>query len=110
MSDERVNSAEFDCRRCGACCLTFDVLLTPGEADEFADRAALRSLTVLYNGPFFPPPRFMRREADGKCAALAGGLGDCACTIYEDRPNLCRVFEAGSDDCIEARARLGIVS
>src|SRR5580765_2596141 len=44
-----------------------------------------------------------REEATGCCRALAGPLGDCTCTIYDDRPELCRAFDAGSDDCLEAR-------
>ncbi|MCA9244022.1 MAG: YkgJ family cysteine cluster protein [Phycisphaerales bacterium] len=108
MEHDSRASVELDCRQCGACCLTFDVLLNTGESAAFAARPDLVSLTVLYNGPFFPPPRFMRREADGRCAALSGGLSACHCTIYEDRPTLCREFEAGSADCLAARARLGI--
>lgn len=30
------------------------------------------------------------------------------CTIYETRPDVCRRFEAGSEQCQEARRRLGL--
>ncbi len=33
---------------------------------------------------------------------------DLLCRIYETRPDVCRRFEAGSEQCIEARKRIGI--
>ncbi|MGB0259558.1 MAG: hypothetical protein ACPGES_12975 [Coraliomargarita sp.] len=33
---------------------------------------------------------------------------DQLCKIYEDRPSVCRKFEPGSEQCIEARRRQGI--
>jgi Fe-S-cluster containining protein len=45
--------------------------------------------------------RYMRIRADGSCIALAGGL----CSIYQERPQVCRDFEAGSWQCDSARAR-----
>lgn len=98
----------FDCRKCGACCCEFDVLLDPVDSDRFEAESALVQLTVLYQGRFHPAPRFMRRDERGRCVALSGEPGDCACGIYEQRPELCRAFEAGSDDCLAARAKHGI--
>jgi len=43
------------------------------------------------------------------CTALTGKLGkQVACSIYPERPHLCRQFEAGSPECHEARRTLGI--
>lgn len=103
-------ASAYDCRACGACCFTFDVLLSECDRDRFEKSAALVSLTVLYrpagaSGAW----RFMRREQPAqRCAALAGELRSCYCTIYEDRPDLCREFEAGSEDCLQARRQHGI--
>jgi len=97
-----------DCLACGACCHSFDVWLTPGDEDRFARSRTLRSLTVLNDGPPSLRWTFMRRdEQTGKCVALSGELRRCACTIYEDRPALCREFEAGSADCLEVRRKFG---
>ncbi len=39
-----------------------------------------------------------------RCAALAGELGRRAyCTVYAERPLVCREFQAGSEDCIMVR-------
>lgn len=94
---------EFDCLKCGACCATFDVLLQGDDEDRFERKAELLALTVGYTRLATLPLRFMQRDDAGRCVALSGALGDCRCTIYEHRPALCRAFEAGSDDCREAR-------
>ncbi|MFT7129749.1 MAG: Fe-S-cluster containining protein [Gammaproteobacteria bacterium] len=43
----------------------------------------------------------MTRLADGWCSALDRLTG--LCTIYENRPWICREFEMGSYDCITER-------
>jgi Fe-S-cluster containining protein len=43
------------------------------------------------------------------CAALTGTVANsCQCSIYTARPLVCRLFEAGSPECLEARKLLGI--
>ena len=45
------------------------------------------------------------RVENGQCVALEGTIGECvSCTIYEDRPAVCRTFEMASNDCLRARA------
>lgn len=81
----------------------------PGDEERFARVPRLARLTVLHDGPPSLRWRFLRRDpASGRCDALAGELRKCSCSIYEDRPNLCREFEAGSPDCLEVRRKLGI--
>jgi Fe-S-cluster containining protein len=100
---------EFDCQACGACCRTFDVWLMDTDLDRFERAPHLLSLTVIAPGTAAGQWRFMRREqSTGQCTALEGGLRSCRCTIYEDRPTLCRDFQAGSEDCLDARRRHGI--
>lgn len=48
----------------------------------------------------------MRREDDGWCAAV--DRLTMRCGIYAARPGVCRGFEVGDTDCIEARARDGL--
>ena len=43
----------------------------------------------------------MRRLDDGWCAAL--DRGSMRCTIYDRRPFICRDFEEGGTDCVDAR-------
>ena len=44
-----------------------------------------------------------------RCAALAGDVGvHVACTVYADRPDVCRACIEGDDACQLARARHGM--
>ena len=49
----------------------------------------------------------MRRLSDGWCAAL--DRKTMLCTIYEQRPIICREYEAGDSDCLEQRLQLVVV-
>jgi len=44
----------------------------------------------------------MARLEDGWCAAL--DRDTMMCTIYEQRPLICREFEMGSYDCVDQRS------
>ena len=48
--------------------------------------------------------QLMRRLDDGWCAAL--DRNTMRCTIYENRPQICRDFEMGGDDCLVARLEI----
>lgn len=78
------------CTNCAACCCRLEVLLisetgVPERFIEF-DR---------WGG------RTMARLDDGWCAAL--DRNTMRCTIYEKRPDICRIFEMGSDECLVER-------
>jgi Fe-S-cluster containining protein len=96
---------EYDCTQCGACCRSFpifasdaDALREPAIRNETRHLAEhLQSVNMAYQ--LFPLP-FQTR-----CAFLKD---DELCRIYETRPSVCRRFEAGSEQCIEARRRQGI--
>lgn len=96
----------WDCQSCGACCASLDVWLDEADRERFERSPRLLALTVLRRPGAAAnwDWRFLRRDArTGRCVALAGPLRDCRCTIYADRPHLCRAFEAGSDECRKAR-------
>jgi Fe-S-cluster containining protein len=46
----------------------------------------------------------MRRLEDGWCVAL--DRQSMLCTIYEQRPFICREYQAGDYDCLEQRQQL----
>lgn len=78
------------CSSCKASCCRLQVLL-------FDDSGVPESLTEWsdWGG------QVMRREEDGWCAAL--DRDTMLCTIYAQRPQLCRDYEAGSGECLEER-------
>ncbi len=99
-----------DCVSCGRCChhgprtvhlLDVDearVLSRPEGAE------VLRRLTVIDDRP--PGWRFVENAGE-RCAALDVSVPDrFPCSIYDVRPDDCRIVEPGSPACLEAR-RLG---
>jgi Fe-S-cluster containining protein len=43
------------------------------------------------------------------CTAFGGNIGQaCRCTIYADRPDVCRRFEVGDVLCLQARQKAGL--
>ena len=92
-----------ECRDCGACC-----------------RAAYHSVTVDPQDPVVRlHPSFIEdrgsyleiRRSGDRCAALDGGGAPdepFTCAIYPGRPETCRDFELGSENCLIARRRVGL--
>jgi Fe-S-cluster containining protein len=109
MDDESVPYGLYTCDQCGACCKGTVIV----EADYLDARREPR-LILLQVGLCRVTPRGL--EDDGKIVLLACGLdkpcrfldAENRCTIYPTRPNVCVAFDAGSQQCQEARARLGI--
>lgn len=82
--------APIDCRRCDAVCCRLPVLLQPGDQ---------------------VPGQFLSRDAHGRAVMARNEEGWCAaidpyhlrCTIYSQRPAICRQFSMGGDDCRRER-------
>ncbi|MDG1241525.1 MAG: YkgJ family cysteine cluster protein [Opitutae bacterium] len=96
---------KYDCTQCGACCRSFPIFASEADAmREPAIRQEARALPEYLQAEgkayqLFPLPFHAR------CPYLKE---DELCRIYESRPSVCRRFEAGSEQCIEARRRQGI--
>ena len=94
MASERVP----DCLDCGGCCAwseTWPVLMGPRDGEGIPD-----DLIDFDNG---------RMQSWGhRCAALEGELGvKVGCSVYANRPLVCREFQAGSADCLMVRRKFG---
>lgn len=95
---------EYDCAACGACCRCFPIFASAADAEREPKikretrklEAYLATKDKAYQ--MFPLP-FLEQ-----CAFLKS---DQLCRIYETRPEVCRRFESGSAQCIEARDRVG---
>ena len=83
--------SQVNCSNCRACCCRLEVMIITdtGVPDQYIEVDA-------WGG------EVMARLEDGWCAAL--DRETMLCTIYDNRPWVCREFEMGSDDCIEQRA------
>ena len=108
-----------DCRDCGACCREAYHSVTVSVRDPVVWR---QPALIARHGHRFE----IRREGE-RCAALlveecadapdAPDAGDggaarrtprFSCSIYGDRPQACRDFEAGGRHCLDARRRVGL--
>jgi Fe-S-cluster containining protein len=107
-------SGIYDCQACGACCVQFGA--QDGNAYVYLERQEARALRRL-GLPVVPTAlgafclgAAEHEGAGGRaaCIAFTGELGrQCACSIYEDRPSVCREYEVGGQLCQEARVQAG---
>jgi Fe-S-cluster containining protein len=95
-ADATVVDNAINCANCAAICCRSEVLLLTetGVPARFIDTDAWGGSVML-------------RLDDGWCAAL--DRNTMLCTIYENRPLICRDFEMGASDCIAERAGLETV-
>lgn len=89
-----------DCRTCAACCRGAFAQVSISPQAPIISRHP--ELVRLRDGSF----ELARR--DDRCAALEREGELWSCTVHPDRPRTCREFEAGSERCLAARARLGL--
>ena len=103
----RPDSPVPDCQTCGACCRIF---LCTGVQNEKIDPRYYWNVTVASRDRDVVVDRFLKRDDETlACSCLSGNVGESvSCTIYEDRPKMCRNFEAGSDKCHGARRAVGL--
>ena len=82
---------EVSCSTCQACCCRLEVMLITdtGVPKKYIAQDRWGGETML-------------RLDDGWCSAL--DRETMLCTIYEQRPWICREFEMGSDECRDERA------
>lgn len=107
-------SAPLDCQACGACCTNPDENRAEGftsyvevpASSPLLARDDRRKRYVVRDADGVP---HLRLDPSGRCAALLGPLGRrVRCAIYADRPRGCRLVEAGSPRCLQARRERGI--
>ncbi len=101
-----------ECLKCGACCRSFvvecfwlDAVREPRLLQAQGLTPTMKKLGLSAT----PALTLADLESEDRCIMLAGiepcrFLGqDRRCTIYPTRPNSCVGFEAGGEQCIEAR-------
>jgi Fe-S-cluster containining protein len=81
-----LNEPEVTCSTCQACCCRLEVMLITdtGVPERYIEEDSWGS-------------RVMARLDDGWCAAL--NRDTMMCSIYENRPLICREFEMGAFEC-----------
>jgi hypothetical protein len=92
----------FDCVSCGACCFSRHkryLALTGWDASR-----ALPTASLIVEGG----QTYVKFDC-GHCVHLQLGGGKAVCGVYEDRPEACRAFRAGSFECVKARRANGML-
>ena len=111
-----VMSRDLNCVECGACCVS--PFAGEGYIQLSVEEAPLLRRLRLPVIEMTPDSGerllFLGTRINGQgrrvCRALEGKVGRrVECNIYEGRPTLCRQFEAGSPECLQARRAVGIV-
>ena len=89
-----------DCADCGACCR--EAYHAVEVADDDPVHRVRPDILMQIEG------RWQIRRTGDRCSQLFGELGSFGCRSYDERPQCCRDFERGSDNCREARQRVGL--
>jgi Fe-S-cluster containining protein len=101
--------SDTDCHRCGACCHSREgtILVTEADVLQWQKLGRTDIADQLVEGHFGLPA--FPNGPRGACVHLGipGASNDCS--IYDLRATVCRTFQAGSGQCLEARrdGRLG---
>ncbi|MCW5961714.1 MAG: YkgJ family cysteine cluster protein [Pyrinomonadaceae bacterium] len=96
-----------DCMSCGACCAAF-VYVSTAPGNDLADADCWKIVKNGRKRTITVDRLIRRRRSDKSCVALEGRLGEqVSCRIYNERPQMCRKFEAGSDRCHAVRRAYG---
>ena len=88
-----------DCQTCGACCIALP-WVDVKQSDATAEENYWDITVEAQSGETIVSRQLRRDTKTGNCLALRGEAGKrVECGIYEERPDDCRKFEAGSDKC-----------
>jgi len=89
----------FDCQKCGACCSN---PLDPKWIEVTEEDAKHISDDLLQPGDMHKYA--MKQNPNGRCVALEGEIGQsCGCTIYPNRPAICRAVQPHDNICNDLR-------
>ncbi len=94
IHDQDSPNPEVTCDTCQACCCRLEVMII---TDTGVPERHIK--TDKWGA------ETMKRLEDGWCSALDRNTK--MCTIYENRPWICREFEMGSYECISERDDIG---
>ena len=103
------------CLRCGACCASFRIEFYWREANPQDHAQAVPDGLWVDQTQNTRCMKGSTEKHHPKCIALEGRVGnEVKCTIYQNRPSVCRRFQASYEDgkhnsrCDEARTKHGM--
>ena len=89
-----------ECLACGTCCFSQLDTFVRVTGDDYARLGNHVESLVRFEGI-----RAYMRMLDGHCAALRlePESGELVCSVYEQRPQICRDLRRGSQECLAER-------
>jgi Fe-S-cluster containining protein len=81
----------YSCRRCMRCCREMQIQVDPYETARLARRLGTTTTEFRISRTENGQGNHLKREEDGSCVFL----GDRGCTVYSDRPLVCRIYPLG---------------
>lgn len=103
-----VTGEPLDCTRCGACCFAGQGHILLSEEDLLLWRRKGRHDLADNTEEGHFGQRAFPVTQEGHCIYLDTSSGRTLCRIYEDRAEVCRMFQAGSWQCLEFRRERGL--
>ena len=105
---EPAPTPRFDCRRCGACCHAREGTILVSDSDLLRWQRAGREDILSRLAPGHFGQQAFAMSARGACVHLGTAESPFDCSIYPDRAEVCRAFEVGNPQCLEARRERGL--
>ena len=110
------NLIKLNCQTCGACCVhSGEVTVMNAESVPRYLTRSVRGMMGYFSDDHYDMRRMARvplsdmNNDQSRCVALHGNVGtECRCKIYTQRPDVCRGFSVGSEDCRSARRQAGL--
>jgi Fe-S-cluster containining protein len=100
------DEAAFDCLECGRCCYQREGTILVTESDLLRWHRQKRFDILDGIGPGHFSQEAFHTQTSGACIHHGLPGKPHACDIYETRGEVCRSFEVGSQQCLEARRTL----
>ena len=107
--------SEPSCQECGACCRALPtwegpniyVRLNRYDLDQLTSEEQ-KNYVVEFQDEYGAVAAI--GMIDRRCSALKGEIGcSVSCDVYENRPDICREFQPGSEQCLRARDEAGLI-
>jgi len=113
-----VRAKDFDCTRCGICCMDWNVKGDGTYIDLTSDDferipVEICGLVLVEDTPGLYSTKLVLRKTQAgplygayirRCAAFTGGfLHRCSCSIHDFKPSICRDFVPGNEKCVTMR-------
>lgn len=96
----------FTCERCGECCKVYTVVLN--DEDIHRIRKLGYSLDFFAQQDLDPENRklqYVLKREDGKCIFLLFKNNEIYCKIYENRPEICKIYPFFHEEIVSCKPK-----